>query len=561
MKLLKTKNYRKKENSDLYKEFIKRLLKEKGEVTIILILMILSAVVYVIIPFVLKDGIQKLYLIRDYYSTIIFAIILIIVGTIIMVLKEKYIVTFSHNFIVKIKKDMFRGVLKKTINKYQKIGVGKVMAYLTYNMSLVKSLVSEWGAVFIQQVLNFLILFVASFFIDIRLAILFFMILPVFILYLIIIQYIVRNYALKLMTLNRRIFENAYQTLGDFENTKISNTEKQRYFSFAGVLDKDNKIRINRVLIYQYNKIILHSINLLLVIVFVAVGGKYLHQQEMNFSEFIFFVLYIHLLFRPFELALFTSSYFEAGKIGLKTVFKYLNNENFFKIDKGKFKGNLKIENATFKHPRNKFRLSKINLDLKKGDRITIYGSNNSGKSTFTEMLMHLRKLQRGKIYLDRLDTKNLGAETIRENITLISVNYLLSSGTIFNFLISGRKEKMKEFDEKLIHLCQELNILDKVISFDSRKFQSKINRNDIRFSQSEKIKLALIRAVYRNTPIIILDNFWHSLDENTKKDISTFIKKHLFRKTIIQLSSKKGEENLLIKTDKEFELEEGKLK
>lgn len=562
MKLIKTdkkdKEDRKADNKRLYKMFFKRLLQDKGRVVAIMITMLLLSLLYASIPFVLKEGVQKLYLVQAYHYILFIAVGLIVANIVVGIIKEKLMVNYSLKFIADLKKDLFKGVLRKTINKFQHVGVGKFLAFISYNVSLVKTLVTQWGAAAIQQMLNFLALFIASFFIDTRLVVLFFAVFPIFIIYLLVIQYIVRNYALKLMTYNKQIFQNAYDTLDDFENVKMMAAEERKANSFDRVIDKDLKARIDRTLIYQYNKIILHGISLLLIIAFVAIGGQFLNQQEMSFSEFIFFVLYIHLLFRPFEIALLMSSYYEAGKIGIKTVFPFLTSKGYSKIENINLKGSIKIDNVTYKYPKGKFRLSKINLDVKAGEKMSIVGRSNAGKSTFVQMLLHARKLQKGDVYYDGKTAEEIGIRTLRTNISVVSKDYLLSTGTIFSFLSFGKKEKMVHFDDDLIILCQELGLNEKIIQMSSRKFQEKIYKNDIRLSESEKLKFALARAAYQDTSVLLLDNFWHNFDSTTKKQISDFINKYCASKTIIQFSSKA--DDLLIETDRMLELKDGKL-
>ncbi len=563
MKLIKTE---KKDNIDkkqierkLYGKFFKRLTNEKGKVVAIFILMLLSSLLYTAIPFVLKEGVQKLYLIQDFHRILFYAVGLIIAFAVISVIKEKVLVEYTMKFVAELKKDFFSGILRKTSNKFANIRTGKVLAYLSYNISLVKSLISEWGSTFVQQSLNFVALFIATFFIDSRLVMLFLAVFPVFFLYLFIIQLIVRKYALNLMTLNKQIFQNAEETLGSFAEVKASAIEDIKARSFNRLVNKDLDVRIERNLIYRYNKVILHAVSMLLVIVFIAVGGKYLNMQELTFSEFIFFVLYIHLLFRPFEITLLMSSYYEAGKIGIKTVFPYVSNEKLSRISKENLSGKIEIRGVTYKNSRSPFKLKKIKLDIESGEKISILGDNSSGKGVFVEMLMAFRRPVSGEVLFDSKSYKELGARTLRKNISVVSENFLLSTGTIFHFLSSGGKKKTKGFDEKLIYLCNELKLNEKILGLDSRKFQAKIYGDDIRFSTSEKIKLALVKAVYGDCPILILDNFWHSFDENNRKLVEKFIKNHCKLKTVIQLSSKN--DFLIEKTDNSYLLVNGKLK
>lgn len=542
----------KERNREIYKKFFGRLFKEKKKVAGILLLMFLDSVIYLCVPFLLKAGVQKLYLLQSFHYILIWAIVLIVAGLVIGLLRENAVVKFSYNFVNEIKKDLYRGILKKPLHKFKNVGVGKSLAFISYNLGLVKSLVSDWGTVAIQQMLNFLALFIASFFVDIRLSLLFLMMVPIFVIYMVVIQYIVKKYAMELMTLNKYIYQNAIETLTDFENVKIMNLEPSKFNSFAKLVDQDMKIRVARTLIYQYNKIVLHAISLLLIIAFIAIGGGYLNQQEMTFSEFIFFVLYIHLLFRPFEMMLGASAYFEAGKIGIKTVFPYVSASAFGKLDRIKLKGNLRIEDVSYKNTRSKFKLSKINLNVAAGEHVAILADNISGKGLFVQMLLQLKKLQKGKVYFDE---KVLTPQEARQAVAVVSNDYSLSPGTIYTFLKGNKRGE--GFDDRLVYLCHELGLNDKIVMMDSKRFQSKINQGDLRFSETEKMKMSLVRAVYKDTAIIVLDNFWHGLDTMNREIVARFLENYCEEKTVIQLSSK---EDLLLPADRVMRLVGGKL-
>lgn len=544
-------------NKLLYKQFFKRLLTQKTRVYSLIALMFLAAGFYVTLPLILKEGLQRLYFMEQEINSVLgLAVFLIIASTILMIIKERLLVKFSQEFVRDLKKDLFKGVLKKSITKFKNIGVGRILAFISYNTGLIKSLVNDWGAIAIQQVINFMALFVTSFFIDKRLALLFCLMLPIFTIYLLIVQHIVKTYALQLVTLNKQIFENLHQTLEDFENVKLLTLEEKKSSSFNKLLDQDTEIRIDRTLIYEYNKIIVRGISLLLVVAFTAIGGHYLNMQEMDFSQFVFFVLYIHLLFRPFEIAVYTSAYYEAGKIGIQTVFPYISTSAFNPVSRTKFNGDIKIKDASYRYKRSKFKLNRINLDLKKGDKVTIVGDNNSGKSTFIQMLLQFQKLRNGKIYFNGEDACDINPRTIRKNVGIISKDYLLTNETIINFLQG--KNKREGLSHELIELCSEMDLNEKIVSLGSRKYENKIFKNDARFSETEKLKLALIRVAYQEVPIILLDNFWHNFDSKTKAKITDFISKYCQGITIIQLTSL--EKDLLLDTVSTYRLDNGKI-
>lgn len=102
------------------------------------------------------------------------------------------------------------------------------------------------------------------------------------------------------------------------------------------------------------------------------------------------------------------------------------------------------------------------------------------------------------------------------------------------------------------------MGLNEKIISLGSRKYENKIFKNDTRFSETERLKLALVRVIHQEVPIILFDNFWHAFDSKTKNKISDLIVRYCQKRTIIQLTS--IEENPLIVTTDKYRLENGKI-
>ena len=117
MRLLSIK-YRDKEsvkekNKKMYKMFFSRLLKHKLQLILIAVLMFFTSLLYVSIPFVLKEGIQKLYTIQSYHFILIAGVVLVVLYMLLSLLKEKQIVSFTFKFIADLKKELFKGILRK----------------------------------------------------------------------------------------------------------------------------------------------------------------------------------------------------------------------------------------------------------------------------------------------------------------------------------------------------------------------------------------------------------------------------------------------------------------
>ena len=172
-----------------------------------------------------------------------------------------------------------------------------------------------------------------------------------------------------------------------------------------------------------------------------------------------------------------------------------------------------------------------FNLKLKEGELVALVGPSGSGKSSLLHLLALLDKPSKGKIIINREETKNLSDEQKdelrRKNISIIfQDNNLLTDFTaienVMMPLIIKNENKKKTF-EKANKILKEVKILDRSDHFPNQ------------LSGGEQQRVAIARALISETKIILADEPTGNLDFITSKEIfSLFLKLKKLKKTII---------------------------
>lgn len=197
------------------------------------------------------------------------------------------------------------------------------------------------------------------------------------------------------------------------------------------------------------------------------------------------------------------------------------------------------FQNVSFKYPRaERFALQNVSIKIKAGERLAVVGLNGAGKSTFIKLLLRLYQPTEGKILLNGTDIQtydlnsyfkifapvfqevNLFAMSFAENVSMKSLENTDKDLAHQSVVQSGLEEKLDSLEKGL-----DTQLL-KVIYDDG-----------IDLSGGQKQKLALARALYKNSPVVVLDEPTAALDAIAESKLYSDFDKLIGGKTSIYIS------------------------
>jgi ABC-type bacteriocin/lantibiotic exporter with double-glycine peptidase domain len=194
-----------------------------------------------------------------------------------------------------------------------------------------------------------------------------------------------------------------------------------------------------------------------------------------------------------------------------------------------------------------------LNLEIKIGDTVGIFGESGSGKSSFVNLLIGLLKPEKGKILINNTDIfsniyfwrKNIGY--VPQNIFLIDDTFKKNISLDFNI----KSENFQKFNE-----CLKQSELEKFINSLPDGINTLVGERGKRISGGQLQRVGIARALYNNPEILIFDESTSALDRETELEILKNIYKFKDKKTMIIITHKK---ELLKNCDKIYKLENGK--
>ena len=267
-------------------------------------------------------------------------------------------------------------------------------------------------------------------------------------------------------------------------------------------------------------------------------GGKLvLIDQELNPAAFITYMGLAYGVLTPAKAISKASYSIKKGNAAAERVLEILDSENSIKQEanaekKLDFKSNIKFENVSFKYENEKI-IDNINFEIKKGQTIALVGQSGSGKSTIANLIPRFYDVSEGKISIDGINIKKINKNNLRGLIGLVSQDSILFNDTIINNIKLSKSET--ELDD-IIKSAAIANADDFIKKFE-KKYETNVGDGGGKLSGGQKQRISIARAVFRNPPIMILDEATSSLDSESEKLVQQALEKLMKNRTSLVIA------------------------
>ena len=197
------------------------------------------------------------------------------------------------------------------------------------------------------------------------------------------------------------------------------------------------------------------------------------------------------------------------------------------------------VDNLSFTYPGNNYKtISNVSFEIKKGEIIALVGPNGAGKSTLVRLLSRLYDGDSGNIKYDDTNIRNFDPEEYRKHFSIVFQDFMLYN------LTAGENIRMGNIDEKSpenrLKASAETTGIDDLIKTLQNGYETVIGNlfDDSReLSWGEWQKIALARALFRNAPVLILDEPSSALDADTEYEIFSRFREIVKGRTSVLIS------------------------
>ena len=160
--------------------------------------------------------------------------------------------------------------------------------------------------------------------------------------------------------------------------------------------------------------------------------------------------------------------------------------------------------------------LNNLNLKVHRGEMIAIVGSSGGGKSTFVNLLERFYEPDSGQILIDETPIKEIQLKELRKSIALVTQDVFLFSDSIENNIRWGSPTKDKSGVVQAAKAANAHNFISHIKS----DYKKQVGEKGDRLSGGEKQRISIARAIYKDAPILILDEATSSLDSENELEV-----------------------------------------
>ena len=280
-------------------------------------------------------------------------------------------------------------------------------------------------------------------------------------------------------------------------------------------------------------------LGILVIAVLLWYGGQLvLIDMELKPAAFITYMGLAYGVLTPAKSISKAFYSLKKGNAAAERVFEIIDSKSEFFDDSNKenlnsFKKCIEFKNVSFKYE-NATVLNNISFKVNKGEMVAIVGSSGSGKSTLVNLIPRFFDIISGKILIDDIDINDLSRLKIRSLIGIVSQDSILFNTSIKENILLG--DKKGNINKKLSESLSIANADEFINELDDQDNYN-VGDNGSNLSGGQKQRLAIARAVYSNSPILILDEATSSLDSKSEKLVQDAIDKLMINKTSIVIA------------------------
>lgn len=195
------------------------------------------------------------------------------------------------------------------------------------------------------------------------------------------------------------------------------------------------------------------------------------------------------------------------------------------------------FQDVSFRYPGSEtYALRHINLTIRSGEKLAVVGRNGSGKTTFIKLLCRFYDVTEGQILINGIDIRQYSKESLQKLYSVVFQDY-----KIFSTTLAQNVSASNAYDEQRLYASlDKANMKDRVLKMEKREqtyLYKDLDQSGVEISGGEAQKLALARALYKDAPVVILDEPTAALDPIAEYEIYNRFNSFVEGKTAIYIS------------------------
>lgn len=257
-------------------------------------------------------------------------------------------------------------------------------------------------------------------------------------------------------------------------------------------------------------------------IVLLWLGGLHVIQGKIMLGDFVAFNAYLTMLIRPVIMLGFIVNRFAQGTASIDRINLILNQKPEICDEEGvdekitELDGEIEFRHLTFAYFDSSPVLKDINFKIEPGSTVAIVGATGAGKTTLVDLIPRIYQPERGSVFIDGTDIRDIPLKTLRTNISMVQQESFLFSDLLKNNIAYGADSAT---ETKIRVAAHNADLLSQIDEFPNQ-FDTHVGERGKTLSGGQKQRTAIARAIMTPPKILILDDAFANVDTHTEDTI-----------------------------------------
>ena len=538
-----------------YKRLLTFIKPYKTRLVFAVICMALSGASNVVVPWLIKDVIDKVLANKDIYT-----LNLIVVGILILFLLrgffyfgERYLMSFVGQKIVNdIREKLYRHLQTLSLSYYDKHKTGNIMSNLTNDVTALQTAIAGNLISFVQEAVILVGSLVSMIFLYWKLTLLTLVIVPL-------VVFTINFFGSRL----RRAGHDVQGKMADITSLleeAISGIRIIRSFNREDFEIRRFILQNDRNFWALMNTTRLTSLLTPFIQFFAAIavtgiiwyGGMSVINGEMTAGALIAFLIYAINLANPVRRISEIYGDIQKSLAAADRVFETIDTVPDVKEKEGamvlpQVKGEVTFDNVSFAYDKEHPALTDFNLEVRPGEVVALVGPSGAGKSTVANLMPRFYDVTAGRLLIDGIDVRDVTFSSLRQQIGLVPQETMLFNASVRENILYGRLDAT---DDEVVAAAKAANAHEFIMRLPGG-YEALVGDRGNSLSGGQRQRIAIARAILKNPRILILDEATSALDTESEKIVQAALDRLMEGRTAVviahRLSTIRNADNIVV--------------
>ena len=272
------------------------------------------------------------------------------------------------------------------------------------------------------------------------------------------------------------------------------------------------------------------------MILMVPIGGLFFLNGSITMSVFLLFAFVGSMYLTEIRPLQDLSFNFAQVLTGLKKAKDILDLPIYEGGSDFPPENTIEVNDVTFSYDGKTDVLKNCSLTIKTGEKLAVVGASGSGKSTLIQLISRFYDVNKGSITIGGKNVRDIDYETLLQNISIVFQKVFLTRDSVLENIRMGSNASLEQ-----VRAAAKKAQIDDFIMALPQGYDTKVGSFGTRFSGGEKQRIAIARAILKNSPILILDEATSAADPENQVEIDKAIANLCEGKTVIIVAHRLG--------------------